>query len=126
MYLRPELIELGYGLFLDIDILPAPLMAPVTRGDETVTLLSSGLDVVHLGHFLQVFGWQDQVRAAGDVVKFLSLAKGLPSPGIILAVRFLVSSQPLWADKEEEENTFRNDGSSFKELWELVTGEWEV
>ena len=134
MDLCPEFIELGYELFLDRETLPAHFIAPVdilllgeggTANDETVRLLEGKMDVIHLGYFLHLFNWQDQIRAAKNVAKFLSPAKGSLIVGHQVGSR--VSGEFLlpWTEYEEI-SAFRHNKTSFKELWKLIPGEWEV
>jgi len=134
MDLCPEFIELGYELFLDREALPAHFIAPVDilllgevgmANDETVRLLEGKMDVIHLGYFLHLFNWEDQIRAAKNIAKFLSPAKGSLIVGHQVESR--VSGEFLlpWTEYEEI-SAFRHNKTSFKELWKQVPGEWEV
>ena len=132
--LCPEFIELGYELFLDRETPPAHFIAPVdilllgeggTANDEAVRLLEGKMDVIHLGHFLHLFNWQDQIRAAKNVAKFLSPAKGSLILGHQIGGGVSGEFALPWA-KHEERSAFRHNEASFKELWKQVPGEWEV
>ena len=134
MDLCPEFIELGYELFLDRETLPAHFIAPVdilllgdvgTANDEAVCLLEGKMDVIHLGHFLHLFNWQDQVRAAKNIAKFLSPAKGSLIMGHQIGGEVSGEFAIPWAEHEER-SAFRHNKTSFKELWKQVPGEWEV
>ena len=135
MDLRPEFTELGYELFLDRETLPAVFIAPVdilllgeeegTANNQTLRPLGGKMDIIHLGHFLHLFKWQDQVRAATNIAKFLSPVKGS------LIVGHQVGSGdsgefPLPWTNRKDNGVFWHNEASFRQFWEQVPGEWEV
>ncbi|KAG0634505.1 hypothetical protein HOY80DRAFT_985976 [Tuber brumale] len=132
--LRTEFIELGYELFLDRGRLSAHFMAPVdvlllgeggATSHETVRRLAGKMDIIHLGQFLHLFNWQEQVRAATNIAGLLSPAKGSLIVGHQVG-SVITGEFPLpWVD-DKVHTVFVHDESSFKELWKQVPGEWEV
>ncbi|KAG0123783.1 hypothetical protein HOY82DRAFT_494850 [Tuber indicum] len=135
MDLRPEFIDLGYELFLDRGTLSAHFIAPVdmlllgegggAAGDESVSRLAGKMDIIHLGQFLHLFNWQEQVRAATNVAGFLSPAKGSLIVGHQVG-SVITGEFPLPWVEDKVHTVFVHDESSFKELWKQVPGEWEV
>jgi len=132
--LRPEFAELGYELFLDRETFLAHFIAPVdilllgegcTANDKTVRPLDGKMDIIHLGYFLHLFNWQDQVRASKNIAKFLSPAKDSLIVGHQVGSGVSGEFATPWTGLEED-SAFKHNEASFKQLWEQVPGEWEV
>ncbi|RPB05114.1 hypothetical protein L873DRAFT_1663949 [Choiromyces venosus 120613-1] len=135
MDLRPEFIELGYELFCDRGTLPARFIAPAdilalaeAANDDAVRLLSGKIDIIHLGHFLHLFSWKDQLRAATNIAKLLSPAKGSLIVGHQVGSEVAGEFALPWVPESDEDSprAFRHHEASFKKLWEQVPGDWEV
>lgn len=117
--LRPEFWEIGYELFRDRDRLPdATFVAGdvLDAADENLARLDGRVTLVHAAHFFHLFGWDDQVRAAERMVRFLAVGRG----DCVVFGRMIGSSEP--GTRTIGGERYLHDGTSFQRLWDEVGG----
>ncbi|KAK0100925.1 hypothetical protein ONS95_007367 [Cadophora gregata] len=124
--LREEFIELGYELFLDKDKIGVNfLRADVFDPDSSLKELDGQLDVVHVGLFLHLFGWEGQRKACERIVGLLK-----PEKGVLILGQQVGCLMACDVKFEGERKVTRHDLVSFDRLWDEVgkaTGtEWLV
>lgn len=126
---RPLAAEMRAG-----DLLAAP--GPDGRGDPALTPLDGQFAVVHAQSFFHLFGWDQQVRAAVRIVKFLRPPQSAtatekagqqqqqqqqppPFPAMIFG-RQLGSIKPREFGTSRGPTRFLHDTASFQKLWDEV------
>lgn len=125
--LRRDFCDIGYELFRDRDRLPETTFVAgdiLDPADENLARLDGKVTLVHAAHFFHLFSWDDQVRAAERIVRFLDLQSG----NCVVFGRMIGSSEPGTRTVRGEK--YLHDGTSFQRLWDEVgerTGpRWKV
>jgi hypothetical protein len=123
--LQADFWEIGYDLFRDRDRLPETTFVAgdlLDPADENLARLDGKATLVHAAHFFHLFSWDDQVRAAERIVKFLDMERG----NCEVFGRMIGSSKPGVAGRDR----YLHDETSFQRLWDEVgerTGtRWKV
>lgn len=90
--------------------------------DAPLVSLKSRVDIVHIGSFLHLFSYADQLRAVRRIAGLLRQVQGSVVVGRqIGSVRSGGYPHPT----NKERTMFRHDCETFAKLWSEV-GEWEV
>ena len=128
--LKPEFIDLGYDLFMDRKTYKGRFVAGDIFEDtpgSAVKALDGTIDIVHIASFLHLFGWDEQLKAAVRLVKFLKR-----KPGTIILGRQLGSSKPGEYPHPASAAgvTYLHDQKTFRKLWTEVerqtTTRWKL
>lgn len=91
--------------------------------DDAPLALMPRVDVVHIGSFLHLFNYTNQVRAMCKIVKLLKPGKGSVVMGRQAGS---VDSGEYPHPTNPQRTLFRHNCASFQRLWDEVGGEWEV
>jgi hypothetical protein len=124
--LAAEFVDLGYELFNDRTTLETHVLK-VDIFDVEVDQLTDKVDIVYVGLFLHLFGWDGQKKACQRIVQLLKNEKGVTILG-----QQMGSVTPHQVPKTSTigRDMFKHDASSFEKLWKEVgeaTGtEWKV
>ncbi|KAH8672901.1 hypothetical protein BGZ60DRAFT_405807 [Tricladium varicosporioides] len=122
--LAAEFIDLGYELFNDGATLETHMLK-ADIFDAQVDELSDKVDVIYVGLFLHLFGWDGQKKACQRIVQLLKNEKG-----VLILGQQIGSVTPHQAPTTAGIQMFKHDASSFEKLWKEVgeaTGtEWKV
>ena len=126
--LHGEFIEAGYDLFQDKGKLKTKfLTADILDPSSAFTQLDGKLDMIWVGSFLHLFGWDDQVNVATRLVQLLRTRKGSVVFGR-QAGNITPGEIPHSANAGG--TMYRHDPASFEKLWQevgKVTGtKWNV
>ncbi|KAI0518502.1 hypothetical protein F5B22DRAFT_599426 [Xylaria bambusicola] len=118
------LIELGYDLFLDRDLLHSEfLVADVFQGSTQPAwkrLEERGIDVVHCSAFFHLFPLEQQMTAARQIAR-------LVKKGGVVVGRQIGSCRPGdVAAIQEKTYSYRHDVSTFDDMWRRVGEETQT
>lgn len=128
--LNPDFIDLGYDLFMDRNTYGGRFIAGDIFEDtpgSAMKALDRTIDIVHIASFLHLFGWDEQVKAAVRLVKFLK-----NKPGTIVLGRQVGSSKPgEYAHSAGAAGvTYSHDEDTFQQLWieveKLTATKWKL
>ncbi|KAF9875975.1 hypothetical protein CkaCkLH20_06421 [Colletotrichum karsti] len=115
--LQQKFLDIGYDLFRDRDRFNATLVAgnALDPADPGLEVLDGQVSIVWANAFFHLFDWEQQVRVAERIVKFLK-------PGIrdgLIFGRHLGSTEPKGSENEGRKR-YLHDQSSFQRLWDEV------
>jgi ubiquinone/menaquinone biosynthesis C-methylase UbiE len=123
--LRPEFIELGFELFQDRDTFKARFITGnvLDPKDESLEALNGQFDIIHAASFFHLFEWDDQLKAAERIIRFLK--PGRASNSIILG-RQVGTSTALTLEEYKaklaagvlERRRYVHNVASFQRLWD--------
>jgi hypothetical protein len=125
--LEAPFIDMGYELFRDKETFKAHFMvADIFDMSESRPLkeLEGKMDFVHVGLFLHLFNWAEQVAACERIVSILKPEKGV-----------LVLGQQMGTTTPGQVNhghriLFKHDAATFEKLWaemgEKTGTQWKV
>jgi len=126
--LRPEFFELGYKLFRDKETLKSTFIAAdIFDAQSGLNQLQGKIDILYVGSFLHLFGYDKQVEVCKATVKLLR-----PKEGGLVVGRQIghleAGERPHRTNKEQ--TMYRHNETSFARMWEEVgeaTGtKWRV
>lgn len=124
--LLSEFIDLGYDLFGDRDALRTTFLAPADvfdDADDAPLTLMPRVDVVHIGSFLHLFEYADQVRAVRKIAALLKPGKG----SVVIGQQVgSLNSGEYPHPTNPKRIMFHHDAATFEKLWAEAGGEWDV
>lgn len=124
--LLAEFIDLGYDLFGDRDTLRTAFLAPADvfdDADDAPLALMPRVDVVHIGSFLHLFEYADQVRAVRRIAALLKPGKG----SVVIGQQVgSLNSGEYPHPTNPKRIMFHHDAATFEKLWAEAGGEWDV
>jgi hypothetical protein len=125
--LEAPFIEMGYELFRDRDTFKAQFMVADIfdmSPERPLGKLEGKMDVVHVGLFLHLFDWPEQVAACERIVKILK-----QEPGVLVLGQQMGTTTPGRVDHGHRV-LFKHGAETFEKLWAEVgekTGtQWKV
>jgi SAM-dependent methyltransferase len=126
--LMQDFLDIGYDLFLDKDTLNATFIAAdIFDPGPNLKQLNGTIDIVHAASFFHLFGYQQQVVAAKQIVALMKPKAG----GVIVGQQIgNVNAGERRRDTDQTKSRFSHDIKSFAKMWEEVGDEtgtkWEV
>ncbi|KAI1437072.1 hypothetical protein GGR50DRAFT_686068 [Xylaria sp. CBS 124048] len=127
---EPRFIDVGYDLFGDRGrfkgrFIIGNLLAP-GAGDRRLDALDGKMTFIHAGSFFHLFTWDDQVRAAARMVRFLDPGR----PDVMLFGRHVGTIAPRDHGRAGSDQIYLHSAETWQELWDEVgarTGtRWKV
>jgi hypothetical protein len=125
--LEAPFIEMGYELFRDRETFKAQFMVADIfdmSADRPLSELEGKMDIVHVGLFLHLFDWPDQVAACERIVSILK-----PEAGVLVLGQQMGTTAPGRVNHGHK-ILFKHDAATFEKLWAEVgekTGtRWKV
>jgi len=126
--LQKEFLELGYDLFLDRDTFDGKFfVADVFDLTGPLKELEGKIDMIHVGMFLHLFDWKDQVKICERIVASMKSRKG----GLVVG-RQIGHLEGLEGPQASFQGgtIFRHNAESFERMWkevgEKTRSEWDV
>lgn len=114
--LRSEFIKLGYKIFLDENKLQTRfLTANVFDTTSALTELKGQLDIIYVGSFFHLWGYQDQVTVSKAVAALLRPQKGT----------IIVGRQVGAVTAGEHDHRTNPTGTMFRHNVESLTRQWK-
>ncbi|KAI1370625.1 hypothetical protein F4677DRAFT_438020 [Hypoxylon crocopeplum] len=122
--LEPRFLDAGYDLFKDRDKFKATLIAgdmldqgKTGDGDERLKVLDGKMTVIHATSFFHLFTWENQVRAARRMIRFLD-----PNdPEVMIFGRQVGTTTPGDREGAGGSKRFLHNARSWQELWDEVS-----
>ncbi|KAI0003553.1 hypothetical protein F4779DRAFT_95455 [Xylariaceae sp. FL0662B] len=121
--IESRFLEVGYDLFKDREKLKATFVAGDLLskgeggdGDDRLKVLDGKMSIIHASSFFHLFTWENQVRAAQRMIRFLD-----PNdPGAMIFGRHVGTTTPGDKENPRGERRFLHNGTSWQELWDEV------
>lgn len=120
--LEPRFLDAGFDLFKDRDKFKGTLVAGDMLkegdgdGDERLKQLDGKMSIIHATSFFHLFTWDDQVRAARRLVRFLKP----DDPDIMIFGRQVGTTMPGAGQGQRGNKRFLHNATSWQELWDEV------
>ncbi|KAI1387133.1 uncharacterized protein F4822DRAFT_274999 [Hypoxylon trugodes] len=122
--LEPRFLEAGYDLFKDRNKFKATLVAGDMlsqdgengEGDERLKILDGKMSIIHATSFFHLFTWENQVRAALRMVRFLN-----PNdPDVMIFGRHVGTTTPGNNEGARGSKRYLHNAASWQDLWDEV------
>ncbi|KAI1134236.1 hypothetical protein F5Y05DRAFT_240620 [Hypoxylon sp. FL0543] len=117
--LEPRFLEAGYDLFKDRDRFKATFVAGdmLNQGSEDgLDVFDDKMSIIHATSFFHLFNWEDQIRAARRMVRFLNP----DDPDVMIFGRQVGTTTPGDRQGARGSRRFLHDATSWQELWDEV------
>ncbi|KAI1655994.1 hypothetical protein F4813DRAFT_381826 [Daldinia decipiens] len=122
--LEPRFLDAGYDLFKDRDKLNATFVAgdmlsqngQTDEGDERLKAFDDNINIIHATSFFHLFSWENQVRAARRMVRFLDA----DDPDVMIFGRQVGTTTPGDREGAGGSKKFLHNAVSWQELWDEV------
>jgi hypothetical protein len=122
--LEQRFLDIGYEMFRDKETLKSTFVtgdvlqtsADGSGGDERLNVLNRKINIVHAQSFFHLFTWEDQVKAAKRIIKFLKL----DDPDVVIFGRQVGSAEPGNMVGVRGNNRFLHNAASWQQLWDEV------
>ncbi|KAI1102710.1 hypothetical protein F4804DRAFT_255314 [Jackrogersella minutella] len=122
--LEPRFLDAGYDLFKDRHKLKATFVAGDMLsqggengdGDESLKVLDGKMTIIHATSFFHLFTWENQIRAARRMVRFLDPH----DPDVMIFGRHVGSTAPGDREGSKGSKRFLHNAASWQELWDEV------
>ncbi|KAI1473634.1 hypothetical protein F4774DRAFT_415635 [Daldinia eschscholtzii] len=122
--LEPRFLDAGYDLFKDQNKLKATFVAGDMlshsgqngEDDGKLKVLYGKMNIIHATSFFHLFTWEDQVRAASKMVKFLNA----DDPDVMIFGRQVGTTTPGDREGARKSKRFLHNATSWQELWDEV------
>ena len=116
-------LDISYDLYRDKDTIKAHLFtADVLAEQSALDTLEGNIDVIYLGSFLHVFGWDDQLKICKRVIRTLRPRKGSTVFGrqaaCVRAKEVVMGGMAV--DDKTGSRWWWHDVESFTKLWDLA------
>ncbi|KGO56672.1 hypothetical protein PEX2_076250 [Penicillium expansum] len=121
--IKGDFIQLGYELFRDEDSFSAQFVTGSIFDEDFLADRRGSVDLIHLGNFLHLFGFEEQRAIVARLEKLLT-----PRAGSIVFGRNISAEQggPFFMESLGW-NMYRHSDQTIKDLWNTVDVElWEV
>ncbi|KAI0602034.1 hypothetical protein F4775DRAFT_296650 [Biscogniauxia sp. FL1348] len=120
---EPRFLDLGYELFRDKGKLRATLIAgdllkpgETGAGHESLRALDGMMNIIHATSFFHLFAWEDQLRAAERMVRFLNPADS----DVMIFGRQVGSTMPGERRGPNGDKRYLHDQETWQALWDEV------
>ncbi|KAI1501345.1 hypothetical protein F5X99DRAFT_382958 [Biscogniauxia marginata] len=120
---EPRFLDLGYDLFRDKGKLKATLIVgdllkhgEVGVQDEGLGALDGRMSIVHATSFFHLFAWEDQLRAATRIVRFLDPG----DPDVMIFGRHVGTTIPGERKGPDGDRRYLHDKETWQKLWDDV------
>ncbi|KAI1407725.1 hypothetical protein F5Y13DRAFT_123578 [Hypoxylon sp. FL1857] len=119
--LEPRFIETGYDLFKDRDKFKATFVAGDILnqggdGDSSLEVFDGKMNIIHATSFFHLFTWENQVRAARRLIRFLNP----DDPEVMIFGRQVGTTTPGDREGARGSRRFLHNATSWQELWDEV------
>lgn len=122
--LEPRFLDAGYDLFKDRDKCNATFVAgdmlsqngQTDEGDERLKVFDGKMNIIHATSFFHLFSWENQVRAAMRMVRFLDA----DDPDVVIFGRQVGTTTPGDREGAGGSKKFLHNAVSWQELWDEV------
>ncbi|RDW67588.1 hypothetical protein BP6252_08984 [Coleophoma cylindrospora] len=116
--LRPEFFDLGYDLFFDRDSLKSKFIAAdIFDSSSPLSTLDGKIDIVYIGAFLHLFGYDEQVQICKRIVQLTRPVKGTMVLGRQVG-NVDAAEKPHRTNKGQV--MFQHNTESFQKMWNAV------
>ncbi|KAH8804396.1 hypothetical protein F5884DRAFT_859021 [Xylogone sp. PMI_703] len=126
--LHKGFMDIGYDLFCDKATLQSTFIAAdiFDSSNPAFENIAGKIDIVHAGSFFHLFSWDEQVKAAKQIVNFLK-----PQLGSMLVGKHAGDINPGNKSRPGRLGSrYRHNGETWKKMWEQIGEEtgtkWEV
>ncbi|OTA79129.1 hypothetical protein M434DRAFT_402129 [Hypoxylon sp. CO27-5] len=122
--LEPRFLEAGYDLFKDRDKFKATFVAgdmlnqcdEDNGGNRSLEVFDGKMNIIHATSFFHLFTWENQVRAARRMVRFLD-----PNDSYVMIFgRQVGTTTPGDREGARGSKRFLHNATSWQELWDEV------
>ncbi|KAL7621800.1 hypothetical protein AAE478_007299 [Parahypoxylon ruwenzoriense] len=121
--LEPRFLDAGYDLFKDRDRFGATFVAGdmlrhdgTDDRDEELEALDGKMSIIHATSFFHLFTWENQVRAARRMVRFLNP----DDPEVMIFGRQVGTTTPGERASVRGSKRFLHNAESWQDLWDEV------
>ncbi|KAI0127399.1 hypothetical protein BJ170DRAFT_683243 [Xylariales sp. AK1849] len=117
--LEQGFIDAGYEMFRDEDKLKATfIVGDVLKegGDERLNVLDGRINILHTASFFHLFTWDDQVKAAKRIIRFLKPE----DPKAVIFGRQVGNEDPGTQKGPRGQTRYLHNGESWQRLWDEV------
>ena len=112
--IEPEFFKLGFDLFSDQDRLDGRFLTADIFENGCLGNLRRKVDIIHIGLFLHLWDWEQQVRACEAILGILKPEKGVRVLGQQMAS---IEPGPV---KNGQKILYKHNDKTFEHLWEEV------
>ncbi|KAL8831867.1 MAG: hypothetical protein Q9191_000619 [Dirinaria sp. TL-2023a] len=119
-----DFLELGYELFADKETCAAHFFAAnVFQDGEMWDRVRGKMDFIHLGNFLHLFSWDNQLKICKRAIEILKPQKGSIVFGRQTGNLKAQEVENAASGEKDASMVWRHDAESFKKLWHAAAQE---
>ncbi|KAI1276966.1 hypothetical protein F5Y07DRAFT_398858 [Xylaria sp. FL0933] len=119
--IEPRFVDIGFDLFRDRDkfrgqFVIGDMLKPGESDDERLDVLDGKMTFIHATSFFHLFTWDDQVRAATRMVRFLQPERR----DVMIFGRQVGTMLPRDNGKAGSDKVYLHNADSWQRLWDEV------